>query len=77
MLSKECNWIDIAIRGGVCDQTSMALINRATQEDICQMKEAKYIEYTMKLAGFNYEDEVETYYQIASHTYPTQEAQIQ
>ncbi|KAG9301744.1 hypothetical protein G9A89_003290 [Geosiphon pyriformis] len=35
----------------------MALINRAIQEDVCQMKEAEYIEYTMKLAGFDYEDE--------------------
>ncbi|KAG9284822.1 hypothetical protein G9A89_003745 [Geosiphon pyriformis] len=56
---------------------AMALINRATQKDVHQMKEAKYIEYTIKLAGFNYEDEVETYHQIASHTYPTQKAQIQ
>ncbi|KAG9287776.1 hypothetical protein G9A89_017371 [Geosiphon pyriformis] len=31
----------------------------------------------MELAGFNYEDEVEVYHQIASHTYSTQEAQIQ
>ncbi|KAG9305735.1 hypothetical protein G9A89_005133 [Geosiphon pyriformis] len=37
----------------------MALINRATKEDVCQMKEAEYIEYTMELARFNYEDEVE------------------
>ncbi|KAG9304628.1 hypothetical protein G9A89_020192 [Geosiphon pyriformis] len=56
---------------------TMALINGATQEDVCQMKEAEYIEYTMKLAGFDYEDEVETYHQIASHTYPTKKAQIQ
>ncbi|KAG9298507.1 hypothetical protein G9A89_016504 [Geosiphon pyriformis] len=46
-------------------ELAMALINRATQEDIHQMKEAEYIEYTMELAGFDYEDEVETYYQIA------------
>ncbi|KAG9287262.1 hypothetical protein G9A89_008892 [Geosiphon pyriformis] len=118
MLPEECNWIDVAMRGEVCDQTcqyalsiskkvrrgtsfdaaynstfnkfyhypynaemifdlAMTLINEATQEDVCQMKEAKYIEYTIKLAGFDYEDEVETYHQIASHTYPTQEAQIQ
>ncbi|KAG9304402.1 hypothetical protein G9A89_019964 [Geosiphon pyriformis] len=117
MLLEECNWIDIAMRGGVCDQTcqyvlsisekvkrgtlfnaaynsalnklyhyphdaeiifnlAMALINRATKEDVRQMKEAEYIEYTMELAGFDYEDEVEVYHQIASHTYPTQEAQI-
>ncbi|KAG9293699.1 hypothetical protein G9A89_019036 [Geosiphon pyriformis] len=56
---------------------AMALINRATQEDVCQMKKAEYIEYTMELAGFDYKDEVETYHQIASHTYPTKEAQIQ
>ncbi|KAG9300993.1 hypothetical protein G9A89_018945 [Geosiphon pyriformis] len=55
---------------------AMALINEATKEDVCQMKEAEYIEYTMELAGFNYEDEVKVYHQIASHTYPTQEAQI-
>ncbi|KAG9302758.1 hypothetical protein G9A89_009535 [Geosiphon pyriformis] len=55
----------------------MALINEATKEDVCQMKEAEYIEYTMELAGFDYEDEVEVYHQIASHTYSTQEAQIQ
>ncbi|KAG9301306.1 hypothetical protein G9A89_004058 [Geosiphon pyriformis] len=115
MLLEECNWIDIAIREGVCDQTcqyalsisekvkretsfnatynsafnklyyyphdaemifdlTMALINGATKEDVRQMKEAEYIEYTIELAGFNYEDEVEVYYQIASHTYPTQKA---
>ncbi|KAG9296979.1 hypothetical protein G9A89_001770 [Geosiphon pyriformis] len=55
----------------------MALINEATQEDVHQMKEAEYIEYTIKLAGFDYEDEVKTYHQIASYTYPTQEVQIQ
>ncbi|KAG9296235.1 hypothetical protein G9A89_014827 [Geosiphon pyriformis] len=117
-LSEECNWINVAMRRGVYDQTcqyalsisekvrrgtpfdaaynsalnklyhylhdaemifdlAMTLINGATQEDICQMKEAEYIEYTIELAGFDYEDEVETYYQIASHTYPTKEAQIQ
>ncbi|KAG9293994.1 hypothetical protein G9A89_019332 [Geosiphon pyriformis] len=56
---------------------AIALINRATQEDICQMKEAEYIEYTMELAGFDYEDEVKTYHQIASHIYLTKKAQIQ
>ncbi|KAG9285585.1 hypothetical protein G9A89_008562 [Geosiphon pyriformis] len=118
MLPEECNWIDIAMRRGVCDQTcqyvlsisekvkretpfnavynsalnklyyyphdaemifdlAMALINRATKKNVCQIKEAEYIEYTMELAGFDYEDEVEVYHQIASHTYPIQEAQIQ
>ncbi|KAG9305539.1 hypothetical protein G9A89_003602 [Geosiphon pyriformis] len=118
MLPEEYNWIDITMRGEVCDQTcqyalsisekvkrgtlfnavynsalnkldyypydteiifdlAMALINRAIQEDVQQIKEAEYIEYTMELARFNYEDEVETYHQIISHTYPTQEAQIQ
>ncbi|KAG9301593.1 hypothetical protein G9A89_016663 [Geosiphon pyriformis] len=118
MLPEKCNWIDIAMRGGICDQTcqyalsisekvkrgtpfnaaynsalnklyhylhdaemifdlAMALINEATKEDVRQIKEAEYIEYTMELAGFDYEDEVEVYHQIASHTYPTQEAQIQ
>ncbi|KAG9294156.1 hypothetical protein G9A89_021515 [Geosiphon pyriformis] len=56
---------------------AMALINGATQEDVRQMKEAEYIKYTMELAGFDYEDEIETYHQIASHIYPTKEAQIQ
>ncbi|KAG9285002.1 hypothetical protein G9A89_009812 [Geosiphon pyriformis] len=106
MLLEECNWIDVAMRGGVCDQTcqyalsisekvkrgtpfntaynsalnklyyyphnakiifdlAMALINRATKEDICQMKKAEYIEYTIELARFDYEDEVEVYHQIA------------
>ncbi|KAG9288047.1 hypothetical protein G9A89_017642 [Geosiphon pyriformis] len=118
ILPEEYNWINVAMREGVCDQTcqyvlsisekvrkgtpfnaaynsafnklyhyphdtemifdlAMTLINRATQEDVCQMKEAEYIEYTMELAGFDYKDEVETYHQIASHTYPTKEAQIQ
>ncbi|KAG9292694.1 hypothetical protein G9A89_008282 [Geosiphon pyriformis] len=118
MLSEEYNWIDVAIRGGVCNQTCqyallisekvrkgipfdaaynsalnklyhypydaemifdlvIALINGATQKDVHQIKEAEYIEYTIELAGFNYEDEVETYHQIASHTYLTKEAQIQ
>ncbi|KAG9301330.1 hypothetical protein G9A89_018002 [Geosiphon pyriformis] len=115
MLSKECNWIDVAIKKGVCNQTcqyalsisekvrrrtpfdaaynsafnklyyyphdaeiifdlAMTLINGATQEDVHQMKETEYIKYTIELAGFDFEDEVETYHQIASHTYPTQEA---
>ncbi|KAG9291743.1 hypothetical protein G9A89_012028 [Geosiphon pyriformis] len=118
ILPEECNWIDVALRGEVCDQTcqyalsiskkvrkktpfdaaynsalnklyhyphdaemifdlAITLINGATQEDVRQMKEAEYIEYTIELAGFDYEDEVETYHQIASHTYPTKEAQIQ
>ncbi|KAG9305298.1 hypothetical protein G9A89_007793 [Geosiphon pyriformis] len=88
MLLEECNWIDVAMRGSVCNQTcqyalsisekikrgtpfnaaynsalnklyhyphdaemifdlAMALINRATKEDVRQMKEAEYIEYTM------------------------------
>ncbi|KAG9300304.1 hypothetical protein G9A89_011377 [Geosiphon pyriformis] len=55
---------------------AMALINGATQKDVHQMKKAEYIEYTMELAGFDYEDEVETYHQIASHIYLTKEAQI-
>ncbi|KAG9301941.1 hypothetical protein G9A89_020985 [Geosiphon pyriformis] len=56
---------------------AIALINGATQEDVCQIKEAEYIEYTIELAGFDYEDEAETYHQIPSHTYLTKEAQIQ
>ncbi|KAG9307505.1 hypothetical protein G9A89_017335 [Geosiphon pyriformis] len=35
---------------------AMTLINRAIQEDVCQMKEAEYIEYTIELARFNYKD---------------------
>ncbi|KAG9304589.1 hypothetical protein G9A89_020153 [Geosiphon pyriformis] len=118
MLPEECNWIDVAIRGGVCDQTcqyalsisekvkretpfdgaynsalnklyhyphdakmifnlAMALINGATQENVRQMKESKYIAYTFEITGYNYKDEVEVYHQIASHTYPTKEAQAQ
>ncbi|KAG9293029.1 hypothetical protein G9A89_016391 [Geosiphon pyriformis] len=38
---------------------AIALINRATKENVHQIKEAEYIEYTMELAGFDYEDEVE------------------
>ncbi|KAG9291636.1 hypothetical protein G9A89_022055 [Geosiphon pyriformis] len=56
---------------------AMALINEATKEDVHQMKEAEYIKYIIELAGFDYKDEVEVYHQIASHIYPTQEAQIQ
>ncbi|KAG9297342.1 hypothetical protein G9A89_004004 [Geosiphon pyriformis] len=118
VLPEKYNWIDVIMKGGVCDQTcqyallisekvrkgtlfdavynsvlnklyhylhnaemifdlTMTLINGATQEDVHQMKKAEYIEYTIELARFDYKDEVETYYQIASHTYPTQEAQIQ
>ncbi|KAG9297057.1 hypothetical protein G9A89_001541 [Geosiphon pyriformis] len=55
----------------------MVLINRGTKEDVFQIKEAKYIEYTLELVGVDYKDEVEVYHQITSHTYPTQEAQIQ
>ncbi|KAG9288756.1 hypothetical protein G9A89_023053 [Geosiphon pyriformis] len=118
MLSEEYNWIDVAMRGGVCNQTcqyvlsiskkvrretpfdaaynsalnklyyypydaemifdlAMALINRATQKDVCQMKEAEYIEYIMELAGFDYENEAKTYHQITNYTYPTKKAQIQ
>ncbi|KAG9301944.1 hypothetical protein G9A89_020988 [Geosiphon pyriformis] len=118
MLLEEYNWIDIAIRERVCNQTcqyalsisekvkrgtpfnavynnalnklyhypydaemifdlAMTLINRATKEDVHQIKEAEYIEYTIELTGFDYEDKVEVYHQIASHTYSTQEAQIQ
>ncbi|KAG9305114.1 hypothetical protein G9A89_007754 [Geosiphon pyriformis] len=36
---------------------AIVLINRETKEDVLQMKEAEYIEYTLELAEFNYEDE--------------------
>ncbi|KAG9301293.1 hypothetical protein G9A89_012677 [Geosiphon pyriformis] len=112
MLPEKYNWIDVAMKEKVCDQTCqyalsiskkvkketlfdttynsalnklyhysydaeiifdlvIALINGAIQKNVCQMKEAEYIEYTIELAKFNYEDEVETYHQIASHIYLT------
>ncbi|KAG9303098.1 hypothetical protein G9A89_005056 [Geosiphon pyriformis] len=101
MLPKECNWIDVVIRGEVFKRgtpfdtaynsalnklyhyphnaemifdLAMALINKATQEDVHQMKKAEYIEYIIELAGFDYKDKVETYHQIASHIYSTKEA---
>ncbi|KAG9303809.1 hypothetical protein G9A89_018706 [Geosiphon pyriformis] len=118
MLPEECNWINVAMNGGVCDQTcqyalsisekvkretpfdavynsalnklyhyshdaemifdlAMALVNETTNEDVCQIKEAEYIEYTLELAGYDYEDEVEVYHQITSHTYLIKEAQAQ
>ncbi|KAG9287219.1 hypothetical protein G9A89_008849 [Geosiphon pyriformis] len=114
-LPDECNWIDVAFRGEVCDQTcqyaflisekvtrgtffdatynsvlnklyhypynakmifnlAIALINRATQENVRQMKESEYIAYTFEIAGYNYKDKVEVYHQIASYTYSTKEA---
>ncbi|KAG9284233.1 hypothetical protein G9A89_002043 [Geosiphon pyriformis] len=41
------------------------------------MKESEYIAYTFEIAGYNYKDKVEVYYQIVSHTYLTKEAQAQ
>ncbi|KAG9301006.1 hypothetical protein G9A89_018958 [Geosiphon pyriformis] len=119
-LPNECDWIDVAFKEGICNQTcqyalsiaekikcetsfnatynsalsklyhyphdaemiyelAMVLINGGAKENVLQIKEAEYIEYTLELAGFDYEDEdeVKVYHQIASHTYPTQEAQIQ
>ncbi|KAG9287224.1 hypothetical protein G9A89_008854 [Geosiphon pyriformis] len=35
---------------------AMPLINKATQEDVHQMKKAEYIEYTMKLTRLDYKD---------------------
>ncbi|KAG9285499.1 hypothetical protein G9A89_000676 [Geosiphon pyriformis] len=116
ILPEEYNWIDVAMRGGVCDQTcqyalsisekvkrgtpfdaaynsalnklyhyphnaemifdlAMALINGATQKNVCQMKESEYIVYIFEIAGYNYKDEIEVYYQIVSHTYLTKKAQ--
>ncbi|KAG9284112.1 hypothetical protein G9A89_022886 [Geosiphon pyriformis] len=56
---------------------AMALINEVIQENVHQMKESEYIAYTFEIAGYNYEDKVEVYHQIASHTYLTKEAQAQ
>ncbi|KAG9306193.1 hypothetical protein G9A89_016097 [Geosiphon pyriformis] len=42
---------------------------QATKEDVHQIKEAEYIEYTMELAGFDYKDEVEVYHQICPEYY--------
>ncbi|KAG9307689.1 hypothetical protein G9A89_023254 [Geosiphon pyriformis] len=56
---------------------AMALINGATQENVCQMKESEYIAYIFEIAGYNYKDEVEVYHRIASYTYLTKEAQAQ
>ncbi|KAG9305620.1 hypothetical protein G9A89_001681 [Geosiphon pyriformis] len=43
----------------------MALVNRVTKENICQMKEAEYIKYTMELARFDYKDECSEYYALS------------
>ncbi|KAG9306580.1 hypothetical protein G9A89_004777 [Geosiphon pyriformis] len=56
---------------------AMALINRATQENVHQIKESEYIAYIFEITEYNYEDKVEVYHQIVSHTYPTKEAQAQ
>ncbi|KAG9287977.1 hypothetical protein G9A89_017572 [Geosiphon pyriformis] len=45
---------------------AMALINRATQENVCQIKKSEYIAYTFEITGYNYEDEVEVYHQVAT-----------
>ncbi|KAG9297166.1 hypothetical protein G9A89_019447 [Geosiphon pyriformis] len=106
ILPEECNWINIAIREGVCNQIcqyalsisekvrrgtpfdavynsalnklyhyphdvemifdlTMALINRAIQENVRQMKKAEYIKYTMELTEFDYEDECPEYYALS------------
>ncbi|KAG9284910.1 hypothetical protein G9A89_006288 [Geosiphon pyriformis] len=44
---------------------AMALINGATQKDVCQIKKAEYIEYTIELAGFNYEDKCPECYALS------------
>ncbi|KAG9296299.1 hypothetical protein G9A89_014891 [Geosiphon pyriformis] len=118
MLPEEYNWIDVAMKGGVCDQTcqyalsisekvkrgtpfnvaynsafnklyhyphdaemifdlAIALINGATKEDICQMKEAEYIEYTIELAGFNYEDELCEEYIMSCDEHESDENEIE
>ncbi|KAG9288475.1 hypothetical protein G9A89_015681 [Geosiphon pyriformis] len=50
---------------------AMALINETTQKNIHQIKKSEYITYTFEIAGYNYKDEIEVYYQIANHTYLT------
>ncbi|KAG9291796.1 hypothetical protein G9A89_012081 [Geosiphon pyriformis] len=47
---------------------AMALINGATQENVHQMKESEYITYTFEIAGYNYENKVEVYHQIAQRS---------
>ncbi|KAG9306617.1 hypothetical protein G9A89_004814 [Geosiphon pyriformis] len=53
---------------------AMALINGATQKNVRQIKKSEYIAYTFEITGYNYENEVEVYHQIANHTYLTKEA---
>ncbi|KAG9301694.1 hypothetical protein G9A89_016765 [Geosiphon pyriformis] len=68
------------MRGGVCNQTCQYALSIAkkvkretpfntayntTKENVRQMKEAKYIEYTIELAEFDYEDECPECYALS------------
>ncbi|KAG9291154.1 hypothetical protein G9A89_013026 [Geosiphon pyriformis] len=44
---------------------AMVLINGRTKEDDLQIKEAKYIKYTLELAGFDYENECSECYALS------------
>ncbi|KAG9298879.1 hypothetical protein G9A89_015900 [Geosiphon pyriformis] len=43
----------------------IALINEIIQENVHQIKKAKYIEYTIELAEFNYKDKCPEYYALS------------
>ncbi|KAG9288463.1 hypothetical protein G9A89_015669 [Geosiphon pyriformis] len=43
----------------------MALINKVTQKNVCQIKKAGYIEYTIKLAEFNYKNKCPECYALS------------
>ncbi|KAG9297441.1 hypothetical protein G9A89_020842 [Geosiphon pyriformis] len=58
-------------------ELAIILINGGTKEDVLQIKKTEYIKYILELAEFDYEDEVEVYYQITNHTYSTKKAQAQ
>ncbi|KAG9290813.1 hypothetical protein G9A89_010961 [Geosiphon pyriformis] len=80
MLPEEYNWIDI--KKEICNQICqyVLLISEKVKRETlfnAVYNKAEYIEYTIKLAGFDYEDKVKTYHQIANHTYLIKEAQIQ
>ncbi|KAG9289358.1 hypothetical protein G9A89_007919 [Geosiphon pyriformis] len=97
MLPEECNWIDVAMRGGVYNQTCQYALSISEKVKRGTLFNAAYNSALNKLYHYLYNAEiifdlamalingatkedvykVEVYHQIASHTYPTQEAQIQ